>query len=107
MLLKFAIGDQGLTNVNGRPIAADIQYKGLANRFRAGADSVSKVCSIFLSRMIMQLQNTLKFSLIPLNRFTLKFLGNIENLGAFEENKEKLICLLEFFPLKCFCFLIL
>lgn len=43
MLLKFAIGDQGMSIVNGRPVAADIHYQGLANRFRAGADSVSKV----------------------------------------------------------------
>jgi snurportin-1 len=48
MLLKFAIGDHGLTTVNGKPITADIQYKGLANRFRAGADSVSKVYLISL-----------------------------------------------------------
>lgn len=43
MLLKFAIGDQGMSIVNGRPVAADIHYQGLANRLRAGADSVSKV----------------------------------------------------------------
>lgn len=50
MLLKFAIGDQGMSIVNGRPVAADIHYQGLANRLRAGADSVSKVLFQYAAR---------------------------------------------------------
>ncbi|KAI5069245.1 hypothetical protein GOP47_0015546 [Adiantum capillus-veneris] len=50
MLLKFAIGDHGLSIVNGKPVAADIHYQGLANRRRAGADSVSKVLFQYAAR---------------------------------------------------------
>ncbi|MCO5584806.1 hypothetical protein L7F22_038738 [Adiantum nelumboides] len=50
ILLKFAIGDQGLTVVDGRPVTADIHYQGVANRYRAGADSVSKVLFQYSAR---------------------------------------------------------
>ncbi|MCO5604538.1 hypothetical protein L7F22_058705 [Adiantum nelumboides] len=50
ILLKFVIGDQGLTVVDGRPVTADIHYQGVANRYRAGADSVSKVLFQYSAR---------------------------------------------------------
>ncbi|KAH7430545.1 hypothetical protein KP509_08G003400 [Ceratopteris richardii] len=50
MLLKFTIGDKGLSILDGKPVTADIHYQGLANRFRAGADSVSKVLFQYAAR---------------------------------------------------------
>ncbi|KAI5080951.1 hypothetical protein GOP47_0004134 [Adiantum capillus-veneris] len=50
LLLKFSIGDQGLSVVNGKPVTADIHYQGVANRYRASADTMSKVLFQFSAR---------------------------------------------------------
>jgi snurportin-1 len=43
-LLRFAIGDQGLSIMDGKPVVADIHFQGLASKNRAGgADSCTKV----------------------------------------------------------------
>lgn len=44
MLLRFAIGDQGLSLVEGKPVVADIHFQGVANKNRARrADTCTKV----------------------------------------------------------------
>lgn len=43
-LLRFAIGDGGLSIVDGTLEKADLHYLGKSNRARAFADSYSKVC---------------------------------------------------------------
>lgn len=43
-LLRFAIGDGGLSIVDGKLERADLHYLGKSNRARAFADSDSKVC---------------------------------------------------------------
>lgn len=44
MLLRFAIGDQGLNMVEGKPVFADIHFQGIANKNRARrADTCTKV----------------------------------------------------------------
>ncbi|CAM6102318.1 unnamed protein product [Calypogeia fissa] len=49
-LLRFNIGEQGLTIVNGRPVVADIQFQGVASRSRPGADSCTKVLFQYAAR---------------------------------------------------------
>jgi len=44
MLLRFAIGNQGLSLVEGKPVVADIHFQGVANKNRARrADTCTKV----------------------------------------------------------------
>ena len=43
-MLRFAIGDGGLTIVDGKLERADLHYLGKSNRARAFADTYSKVC---------------------------------------------------------------
>ena len=44
MLLRFAVGEQGLSLGEGRPVVADIHFQGIASKNRAGgADSCTKV----------------------------------------------------------------
>ena len=43
-LLRFAIGEGGLSIVDGKLEKADLHYLGKSNRARAFADSHSKVC---------------------------------------------------------------
>lgn len=47
-LIRFAIGDGGLSCVDGRFEKADLQYIGVSNRARAFADSYSKVGTLFV-----------------------------------------------------------
>ncbi|XP_023529237.1 snurportin-1 [Cucurbita pepo subsp. pepo] len=49
-LLRFAIGDGGLTIVDGRIQGADLQYVGKVNGARAFADSYSKVMFQYAAR---------------------------------------------------------
>eukprot|EP00850_Spirogloea_muscicola_P012292 SM000079S22410 [mRNA] locus=s79:78003:79786:- [translate_table: standard] len=42
-LLRFAIGEEGLSIVDGQPVAHDIVYQGLANQRRGGAHSCTKI----------------------------------------------------------------
>lgn len=46
-LLRFAIGDGGLTIVDGKLERADLHYLGMSNRARAFADTYSKVYAQF------------------------------------------------------------
>ena len=44
LLLRFAVGDSGLTIKDGLPVAADLIYEGIANQRRGGgADSLTKI----------------------------------------------------------------
>ncbi|OVA17506.1 hypothetical protein BVC80_1837g332 [Macleaya cordata] len=49
-LLRFAIGDGGMTFVDGQLEKADLQYISKANRARASADSYSKVLFQYTAR---------------------------------------------------------
>eukprot|EP01018_Ginkgo_biloba_P035149 Gb_30822 [translate_table: standard] len=49
-ILSFSIGDQGLRIVHGKPVVADIHFKGIASRGRASADSFSKVLFQYAAR---------------------------------------------------------
>uniref|UniRef100_A0A9I9DZW0 Snurportin-1 n=1 Tax=Cucumis melo TaxID=3656 RepID=A0A9I9DZW0_CUCME len=49
-LLRFTIGDGGLTIVDGKIQGADLQYNGKVNRARAFADSYSKVMFQYAAR---------------------------------------------------------
>lgn len=42
-LLRFSVGDGGLSFVGGRPVGADLKYEGPANQRRGRADALSKV----------------------------------------------------------------
>jgi snurportin-1 len=51
LLLRFAVGDTGLTIQDGLPIAADLLYEGIANQRRgSGADSVTKILFQYYAR---------------------------------------------------------
>jgi snurportin-1 len=50
-LLRFAIGDQGISIVDGKPVVADIHFQGLASKNRAGgADSCTKILFQYAAR---------------------------------------------------------
>ncbi|KAG0584032.1 hypothetical protein M758_3G180800 [Ceratodon purpureus] len=51
MLLRFAIGDQGLSLVEGKPVVADIHFQGVANKNRARrADTCTKILFQYAAR---------------------------------------------------------
>ena len=51
LLLRFAVGDAGLTLRDGLPVAADLVYQGIANQRRgAGADSMTKIVFQYYAR---------------------------------------------------------
>lgn len=51
MLIRFAIGDQGLSLVEGKPVVADIHFEGIANKNRARrADSCTKILFQYAAR---------------------------------------------------------
>jgi hypothetical protein len=50
-LLRFAIGDQGISIMDGKPMVADIHFQGLASKNRAGgADSCTKILFQYAAR---------------------------------------------------------
>lgn len=60
-LLRFSIGDGGLSTVDGKLEKADLHYLGKSNRARAFADSYSKVCKrdvhFYISQWILMLNH--------------------------------------------------
>lgn len=60
-LLRFSIGDGGLSTVDGKLEKADLHYLGKSNRARAFADSYSKVCKldvhVYISQWILMLNH--------------------------------------------------
>eukprot|EP00897_Mesotaenium_endlicherianum_P004247 jgi/Mesen1/3850/ME000207S02868 len=50
LLLSFAIGDGGLLFEDGRPVAADLHYRGPANQRRGGSDTLSKILFQYAAR---------------------------------------------------------
>jgi snurportin-1 len=51
MLLRFAIGDQGLSLVEGKPVVADIHFQGVANKNRARrANTCTKILFQYAAR---------------------------------------------------------
>ena len=56
-LLRFAIGDGGLSIVDGKIEKADLHYLGKVNRARAFADSYSKVCAKYMCNYLFSVNS--------------------------------------------------
>mmetsp|Transcript_37205 Transcript_37205/g.71346 ORF Transcript_37205/g.71346 Transcript_37205/m.71346 type:complete len:446 (+) Transcript_37205:164-1501(+) len=50
LLIRCVIGNQGMHIVDGRPVAAEVHWDGLANQRRGGADSFTKVLFQYAAR---------------------------------------------------------